>query len=307
MSKIKIAFVILHYNAIDETKNCVESIKNHVSLDKTEYIIVIVDNGSPNKSGSILEETYKHDESVKLLMLDKNIGFARGNNQGISFVQNNYQTQYICCLNNDTLIIKNGFYHLVNESYVKNDRPAVIGPKVILKNGEIQKYSESLKTISAYEREFTEYKKLYNIKKGLNIRYCTFFIQKFIQNNIETKKSKNLKTRDYYEDIHRDIILHGCCLIFTPEFFKRLSGFNESTFLYREEELLYIDIIENNIHNVYDPNISILHLEDCATNTLFGDNEEKRKFVYKNKMESTQILIERLISIMDRREKNEIN
>lgn len=47
-----ISFIILHYNVVDETINCVNSIKNNINSNN--YHIVIADNASPNKSGDIL-------------------------------------------------------------------------------------------------------------------------------------------------------------------------------------------------------------------------------------------------------------
>ena len=51
----KIGFVVLHYNSEVETKNCVNSILQHVP----DSYIVVVDNASPNNSGKNLMEFYK--------------------------------------------------------------------------------------------------------------------------------------------------------------------------------------------------------------------------------------------------------
>ena len=53
MKKIKVAFVILHYQAIEMTIKCINSL--YKTFDISENFIVVVDNASPNKSGNELK------------------------------------------------------------------------------------------------------------------------------------------------------------------------------------------------------------------------------------------------------------
>ena len=76
---MKFAFVILHYNVLEETEKCIESIKTRCDAD--DYAIIVVDNKSPNDSGSILNKKYADDTKVAVILNDKNLGFANGNNQ----------------------------------------------------------------------------------------------------------------------------------------------------------------------------------------------------------------------------------
>ena len=48
-----ICYVILHYQAIEETKKCIKAIEKNTTSD---YKVIIVDNASPNKSGMILKK-----------------------------------------------------------------------------------------------------------------------------------------------------------------------------------------------------------------------------------------------------------
>ena len=70
-----IAFLILHYNVVQETINCVNSIVDNI--DSNNYNIVIVDNGSPNKSGDTLLEHFKNNSKVHVIINDTNLGFAK--------------------------------------------------------------------------------------------------------------------------------------------------------------------------------------------------------------------------------------
>ena len=115
---------------------------------------------------------------------------------------------------------------------------------------------------------------------------------------MSNKKSKvDSKDSSFFETEHANVVLHGCCLIFTPVFFEHFSGFSPDTFLYREEEILYIDISSVGLNNIYSPKIYIKHLEDAATNSLFDNNYKKLIFVTKNKIKSTRVLIQHMNSM----------
>ena len=62
-----IGFVILHYNTIRETRNCVSSILALEHANNSR--IVIVDNASPNQTGKILSEDYCRNQNVEVILI----------------------------------------------------------------------------------------------------------------------------------------------------------------------------------------------------------------------------------------------
>ena len=80
-----IAFVVLHYNVPEVTRQCVDSIRTLQGNKKKK--IVIVDNASPDGSGVLLEKEYAQDEDIKVLVSERNEGFARGNNRGYHYAR----------------------------------------------------------------------------------------------------------------------------------------------------------------------------------------------------------------------------
>ena len=58
-----ISFVILHYLTEKDTIECVESIKDNISYP--DFSIIIIDNGSPNCSGGILENKVEDNQTIK--------------------------------------------------------------------------------------------------------------------------------------------------------------------------------------------------------------------------------------------------
>ena len=59
---LEIVFVILHYMTLDDTIECVESIRDNCGKEK--YKIVIVDNASPNASGRELQKQYAKSKDI---------------------------------------------------------------------------------------------------------------------------------------------------------------------------------------------------------------------------------------------------
>ena len=112
-----IAFVVLHYNAYNETINCVNSILNHVRADHLK--IIVVDNCSPNGSGEIVNNSFANDDRIYYIGLDKNIGFAGGNNVGIDYARDKFRFEFVCCINNDTIVEQKDFFERVVDIYHK--------------------------------------------------------------------------------------------------------------------------------------------------------------------------------------------
>ncbi len=287
-----ISFVVLHYNAFQETIDCINSILNNV---KAEHLnVVAVDNCSPNGSGEIIKETFKNVENVYCIGLNENAGFAKGNNAGIEYAKNVLKSDFVCCINNDTIVEQSDFFEQIVRIFNETNA-AVIGPKVFLKDKSYQRFFTKLESVSYYKKQLNSFRKRL-IKHRIKLLLSKVGIR--INGSSDIKKANvaaaNDQDRSFFETEHKDVILHGCCLIFTPSFFDQLRGFSPETFLYREEEILFIDIVHAGLHNIYSPDIYILHLEDAATNTLFDSDYKKKVFVTKNIVKSTKVLIKHM-------------
>lgn len=68
-------------------------------------------------------------------------------------------------------------------------------------------------------------------------------------------------------------ILHGCCRLFTPLFFKYYDGFYPKTFLYAEEQVLYLMCKYVNIDQTYVPECEIYHKEDRSSEMSFHNDK----------------------------------
>ena len=70
MENNKFAFVILHYYTVDDTVECVNSIKELENYNNNVEI-VIVDNASPNGSGKEIKEKYENDKKIHVILSER--------------------------------------------------------------------------------------------------------------------------------------------------------------------------------------------------------------------------------------------
>lgn len=309
---LDIAFVILNFNLVDETVDCVNSIKTN--LDTSSYHIVIVDNASTNGAFATLANIFVNDPVVSCISTGKNLGFARGNNAGIQYVRTHDPARFICCLNNDTLLEQKDFYHNLLDCFQKTNA-AVIGPLIILRDGRIEPAQDPLLPVSAYQKKLERYERLEAGDKNSTSLKRNFkdWSQKSkeymlsvpllsranqVRHHWHKKiRGENHRAEKALEDARRqrmDCILHGCCLIFTPPFLERLEGFNPRTFLYQEEALLFLMVRRAGLHTCYAPTLRIRHLKNVSINATVHSFTEKERFKRKHLIRSLKILIDEL-------------
>lgn len=94
----KLAIIIITYNGLQDTLECIESIKK--STGDFNYQIIVVDNNSKMDEASIIKEKYPEIHTIRSNI---NGGFSYGNNLGIQYAIEN-MFDYCMLLNNDTLV-----------------------------------------------------------------------------------------------------------------------------------------------------------------------------------------------------------
>ncbi|MDZ4949058.1 glycosyltransferase [Clostridium perfringens] len=278
-----ITFVVLHYLTLEDTIECVESIKN---IKYSDYSIVIVDNGSPNKSGEILNEKYKNDNLVNVIISEENLGFAKGNNIGYRYAKENKKTDFIIMVNNDTIVNQKEFCTKLIENYEK-DRFDIAGPKII--SLVDKKNQNPIKKMFFNKKQV----KITIIKLKILLLFNYLGFDKFIQLiyqkvKLGIKSLKKQNTTLKYEDIQ----LHGSCLIFSKRYINKYDGLFDKTFMYVEESILKYISDRDGLKMKYYENMYLYHKEDSSTNAFINNNLIKRRFYYKNSINSYNILYE---------------
>lgn len=281
--KYKCGFVVLHYKALGVTIKCIDSL---LSICKKNSEVVVVDNGSNDGSGAELLKKFKNNTHIKILILNKNLGFSRGNNLGYKYLKQK-QCDFIILLNNDVYITQKLFIDYLEEDY-ENTRFDVMGPLIY----------DGLHNIS------TKYpqKPLHKTKRSaclgqvtclLKLMMSFFSIDVWIENMI-------FRIQHVHDNLsplekHTNVQISGCCIIFSRGYIQRFDGLNEKTFFYLEEEVLYARIVKNNMSIVYNPRIEVIHLGEVSTNCkLKNKSKRKRRFKYWNQFRSLAVLKEEL-------------
>lgn len=113
----KTAIIILTYNNFAYSKDCIESIRKYTQ--KGTYQLIVVDNNSADET----REWLKQQPDIMLKLNDKNEGFPKGCNTGISMADPDSD---ILLLNNDTVVTPNWLDNLRNCLY-SNDQIGAAG------------------------------------------------------------------------------------------------------------------------------------------------------------------------------------
>jgi GT2 family glycosyltransferase len=116
-----ISIITLNYNQSAVT---VDFLKSSLDLTYPNYEILVCDMASSDKPGDIIHpELYKN---TRLLLSDKNLGFAAGNNWGM----NQAKGDYFFIVNNDTILTSDILERLL-QPFQDNPRIGVTCPKIL--------------------------------------------------------------------------------------------------------------------------------------------------------------------------------
>jgi len=119
----KAAIIIVNWNGLRLLKNCLASIYDQ---SYKNFDVYFVDNGSIDGSPDYIKANFPE---TKIIQLDKNYGFAKGNNEGIKEAFKDKEVEYIVCLNNDTTVEKN-FLEKTILVAEKHNNVSSVAPKI---------------------------------------------------------------------------------------------------------------------------------------------------------------------------------
>ncbi len=127
----KVSIVVLNWNGLEETKNCLESIRN---LNYPNFEIIVVDNGSTDGS----KEYLSSQKDIIFVNLHRNFGFTGGHIEGYK----KSTGDFIAILNNDLVVDTNWLIEVVNLA-ISNNNIAVVGGKSLWWDKDNPVYSKN--------------------------------------------------------------------------------------------------------------------------------------------------------------------
>ncbi len=228
---MELSIIVVNYNTAALTKACVNSILE--SKPKVDYEIIVVDNGS----------TEKFETSQIFIKNQKNLGFAKANNQGIKIAKG----KYILLLNSDTLVKKGAVDRLYEFAKSRVDA-GVVGARLLNKDGSIQDSVFHFPTIA---RAISEYWFGQKGKFGLYVP----------QANVA---------------IPVDAVV-GAAFLITPKSLERIGGLDERYFMYFEDLDYCRQVWRAGLKVYYLPTSEVIHLKGQSGKELAsGENQWKR-------------------------------
>ena len=249
--------IILNWNGRDLALDCIKSL---VKVQYDNYKILVVDNGSTDDSASVIIDMFP---KVEILQLDKNIGYAAGNNVGFENIKNE-NPEYVIFLNNDTTVDPNFIEPLV-KPLIEDSMMSQTVPKIFY----------------AKERE-----RIWHAGGKVNLWLGLVYhkgIRKF-----DAEIYKDSKNTDYAT---------GCCFCMRYKDYNELGGFDTSFPMYGEDVDLSLRIRDRGKKILYVPDSNIWHKVSASVGGELSIQKLKRKILGLMKLFSKHANIIQKITI----------
>ena len=155
MKQPKVSIIILNWNGLEDTTECLESLKK---ITYPNYEVIVVDNGSEGNDAQVLEDRF--GDYIHLIKNDQNYGFTGGANIGMRHALNNSNPDYLLLLDNDTVVDPEFLTEMVKVAeadpaisiagakvyyYDEPDRLQYLGGKINLWKLDLAMMSEAIK------------------------------------------------------------------------------------------------------------------------------------------------------------------
>jgi len=253
------AFVLLQYNHHELTQECILSIRHIKGHGRIS--IVVVDNASTDGSVEVIARLAEEDESIHLIRMNENTGYARGNNAGYLYAKEKLGADFIFCVNNDVVFPDVGILHLIEEEY-RQSVFSILGPDIVVpRAGNIHQnpMRYHLKTEEDATRALSRSeKRLNDIEAGGPV---------YPPPEIMGSRRRSPRREGF-------IVLHGAAYVFSPRFLSSFDApFDERTFLYGEEDILCLRALAAGHKLVYSPKVVVEHHAKASTGDAAGYRE----------------------------------
>lgn len=276
----EVNIVILNWNGWEDTIECLESLYQN---KYDNYRVILVDNGSEDNSIEKIKEYcrgelnvtsnfFKYQEGnkpIKLIELDEdeidgkistsderliliknshNQGFARGNNVGIQFALNNYHSDYILLLNNDTVVDPYFLIELIKtaESY---ESVGFVGPKTYLYDNQC----------------------IIQAAGGGNIDFLRGESHEFAFMQKDAGRYDKILEMDY---------VGGSCLLVKREVIEKVGLLDENYFMYWEDVDWCFNGRESGYKSIYSYKSKIWHKYGTSSQNYFKTYYHNRNRIY---------------------------
>lgn len=220
MNSNKISVIIVAFNNEKTIRSCLGSVIKFADNPQ----IIVVDNSSQDKTLEIVDSFLG---KITLINPGENLGFAKSNNLGVSQAQG----EYLVFLNPDAEVLGRGSLEKLVDVLEKNHDFGLVGPQLILPDGQIQKTTRNLPTpMRAFQEYILGQKGTYNFY----LPECKFLCE------VES--------------------VVGACMAIKKDVFVKAGKFDEKYFLYFEDLELCRSVKKLGLKVGFLPEVKIRHI-----------------------------------------------
>lgn len=245
-----VSIIIVNYNTLELTKNCIRSIKEN-TIDCT-YEIILVDNASTD--GSV--EYFSKKDYIRFFSQSENLGFGKANNIGIRAALG----KYVFLLNSDAYLCNNAVR--IFFSYMESCEKKIGAAGCLLKGADL-KYTHSF----AY----------FPRKVKVLLSRLVSPIYKIFGKKINTLDDKSLIKEGTFNVDY----VTGADLFVKKELLIRYGAFDPDFFMYFEETEMQYRLTREGYPSIIVQGPEIVHLEGASV-------DKKNEKISVRKMMMTQ-------------------
>ena len=243
MQNNSLSVIIINYRQINLLFDCIKSVYDAFAGNSFEVIII---NNSPEENPDKLSADYP---GIKIIN-NENKGFSQANNLGVKISTG----EYLLFLNCDT-IVKNNFFPDLIKEFGNNDFGAA-GLKLFYPDGSFQ---------LSFWRENTFFNEIKNKKE-----------EKYFYGRLKNYASK---VENEFNKVKEVDWVSGAALFMRRKVFEKISGFDESFFLFYEDADLCKRLKSSGYKIYFFPYSRIIHYKGENINPDF----QKSTYYYSKK------------------------
>ncbi len=221
-----VSIITVNYNQADVTCDLLKSAKN---LSYAHVEIIVVDNASVENPTQKIKTVFPE---AKIILSDKNLGFAGGNNLGIQSAKG----ELLFFINNDTVLTPDILENLI-AVFQKNEKAGAVSPKIY--------YFDEPEKI-----QFAGYTRM-NPCTGRNVTIGQFEIDK-----------------GQHDHPRNTAYAHGAAMMVHRKVIDKVGMMPDFFFLYFEEFDWSEQIKRAGFEILYEPKAKIYHKESVTTGKL---------------------------------------
>lgn len=271
---MKIA-IVLNFNNYENSISC-----THKLIESGIDRVIIVDNASVNDSYDKLKQEFNKRDEINVIRSSKNNGYASGNNIGLELAEKIYGLNNIIYIVNPDVQVNSDVIDSVASIIKKTPNAGMVTTEVNNSMNSTWRHTNLLRGF------------IFNLWI-LNIILYKFGI---IERKFYKKASKSIQKVE---------VVSGAFFGINQKTFKRVGYFDDQTFLYYEEEILFCKLNRSNFENYIVNNVSYSHIGQSSTSIprlqskIINDRSRLYFLTKYDEANSVYILLYKMINIID--------